>query len=46
MSGKSLEESTIDKPPFFKSWKGMYWLVVVNLAVQVIVFYILTQYYK
>ncbi len=39
-------ESTIDKPPFFKSWRGMYWLVVASLGVQVGVFYFLTQFYK
>ncbi len=46
MSEHSSEESTINKPPFFKSRTGMYWLVVGSLAVQIIVFYFLTQYYK
>ncbi|PKV63271.1 hypothetical protein [Pontibacter ramchanderi] len=35
-----------DKPPFFKSWKGMYWLVLGNLAFLIILFYIITRIYS
>ncbi|QMU29820.1 hypothetical protein [Adhaeribacter radiodurans] len=42
----SPEETNIGKPPFFKSWNRMYWLVIVSLAVQVLVFYLITQAYK
>ncbi|WP_199474244.1 hypothetical protein [Adhaeribacter pallidiroseus] len=46
MSKSSPAESIIDKPPLFKTWRGMYWLVVASLVIQIIVFYFLTQYYK
>lgn len=32
-------------PPFFKTWKGMYWLVLGNLALMVLLFYAITRYY-
>ncbi|SIT93861.1 hypothetical protein [Pontibacter indicus] len=35
-----------DKPPFFKSWKGMYWLVLGNLAFLIILFYTITRIYS
>ncbi len=34
-----------EKPPFFESWKGMYWLVLANLAFLIVLFYCLTLYY-
>ena len=40
------EESPITKPPFFKSWAGMYWLVLGNLAFLIILFYIITKTYE
>ncbi|MBW7468893.1 hypothetical protein ABID22_003557 [Pontibacter aydingkolensis] len=40
------EEAPISKPPFFKSWAGMYWLVLGNLAFLIILFYILTKIYE
>ena len=46
MAEPSSAESIHNKPPFFKSWSGMYWLVVVSLIFQIVVFYFLTQYYK
>jgi hypothetical protein len=36
----------IDKPPFFKNWKGMYWLVLGNLVFLIILFYIITRIYS
>jgi hypothetical protein len=36
----------LDKPPFFKSWKGMYWLVLGNLAFLITLFYIITKIYE
>lgn len=39
-------ENPLDKPPFFKSWKGMYWLVLGNLAFLIIIFYMLTKIYE
>lgn len=35
-----------EAPPFFKSWKGMYWLVIGNLIFMIILFYWLTLYYS
>ncbi|MBX0335245.1 hypothetical protein K3G39_18580 [Pontibacter sp. HSC-14F20] len=36
----------LDKPPFFKSWKSMYWLVLGNLAFLITLFYIITRIYS
>jgi hypothetical protein len=36
----------IDKPPFFKSWKSMYWLVLGNLVFLITLFYIITRIYS
>ena len=42
----SQQSAETDKPPFFKSWKGMYWLVLGNLAFLIILFYIITRIYS
>ena len=34
-----------EKPPFFNSWSGMYWLVLGNLAFMIVLFYIITKLY-
>jgi hypothetical protein len=34
------------KPPFFNSWRGMYWLVIINLIVLIIIFSLITAYYQ
>ncbi|MDX5422373.1 MAG: hypothetical protein LPK14_08980 [Hymenobacteraceae bacterium] len=39
-------EEEIEKPPFFKSWAGMYWLVLGNLAFLVLLFYAITKFYE
>jgi hypothetical protein len=39
-------ESPITKPPFFKHWSGMYWLVLGNLAFLIILFYTITKAYE
>jgi hypothetical protein len=36
----------IGKPPFFKSWSGMYWLVLGNLAFLILLFYFITKIYE
>ncbi|MBF8964173.1 hypothetical protein I0P70_13035 [Pontibacter sp. FD36] len=36
----------LDKPPFFESWKSMYWLVLGNLAFLITLFYIITRIYS
>lgn len=35
-----------DPPPFFKSWRGMYALVLGTLVVLIILFYLFTIYYS
>lgn len=34
------------KPPFFKNWSGMYWLVIATLAVFILLFYLFTLRYS
>jgi len=34
-----------ERPPFFKSWKGWYWLVIGVLAVQVVLYYLITIHF-
>lgn len=46
MSEPSSDESKRQRPPFFQTWKGMYWLVLGTLLFQIIVFYAITLYYK
>ena len=36
------QKETTDKPPFFKNWRSIYILVLANLAVTIIIFYLLT----
>ena len=31
-------------PPFFKTWRGMYALVLIVLAVQIVLYYLITKY--
>jgi len=39
-------DEPIDKPPFFKSWKGMYVFVMCVFAVLVLLFYLFTITYS
>jgi len=34
------------KPPIFKSWSTLYWLVIGNLAFLIILFYIFSKTYS
>ncbi len=34
------------RPPFFKNWRGMYWLVIINLVVLIVIFSLITWYYQ
>jgi len=36
------KDETEGRPPFFKSWKEMYLVVLANLAVTILIFYLLT----
>jgi len=40
------DEPADGKPPLFKSWKGMYWLVGMSLAVTLAIFYWITQHFS
>ena len=35
-----------DKPPFFKSWRTMYWIVMSALVIQILVYYGITKYFE
>jgi len=39
-------ENNLQKPPFFKNWKGLYLFVLGFLAFLIILFYLLTDTYK
>lgn len=36
------DDQVFDKPPFFKSWKTIYYLVVGNLVLMILLFYLFT----
>lgn len=38
-------EREIDKPPFFNSWAGMYYIVLGALVGEIILFYAITLYF-
>lgn len=46
LENKVIPEVPEEKPPFFRSWKGMYWLLIGFLAFQVILYYLITLYYS
>lgn len=33
-------------PPFFKTWKGMYIFVLINLGLTILIFALITFYYQ
>lgn len=43
--GKKPLPEDITPPPIFKTWSGMYWLVLGNLAFFILLFYLLTKAY-
>jgi hypothetical protein len=40
-----MENEEKSKPPFFKTWRDMYLLVLGFLALQIIVYYAITRYF-
>lgn len=49
MLNKQQQEKTEEQtegPPLFKTWAGMYGLVIANLVTLIILFYLLTAYYE
>jgi hypothetical protein len=45
MTEKEQDESD-SKPPFFNSWKSMYIFILVNLAITILIFWLITIYFK
>ena len=39
-------ENDPDKPPLFKSWSGIYFLVIATLVVLVIIFSLISKVYQ
>jgi hypothetical protein len=39
-------ENDPDKPPFFKSWSGIYLLVIATLGVLVVIFSLISKVYQ
>jgi hypothetical protein len=39
-------EGDADRPPFFRSWSGIYFLVIAGLLLQVIVFTLISKAYQ
>ncbi len=37
------EETAEQKPPVFSSWKGWYWLVLLTMVAQVMIYLMITQ---
>jgi hypothetical protein len=42
---ETTEKTDTGKPPFFRSWRGMYWLVMGFLVFQIIIYYAITRYF-
>jgi hypothetical protein len=41
-----LSEEGIDKPPFLKRWSNIYWVVIANLVLLILLFHFFSQAYK
>ncbi len=35
-----------EQPPLFRTWKGWYWLVVIFLAIEIVLFYFFTNHFS
>jgi hypothetical protein len=40
-----MKEKDKSLPPFIKSWQQLYWLVVGNLALMILLFYLFGEYF-
>lgn len=40
------KDTEAGKPPFFKRWRYLYWLVMAVLIFQIILFYGITRYFE
>ena len=41
-----ISEEGIDKPPFLKKWSNIYWVVVVNLGMLILLFHLFSQAHR
>jgi hypothetical protein len=41
-----ISEEGIDKPPFFKRWSSIYWIVIANLVGLILLFHFFSEAYK
>jgi hypothetical protein len=41
-----MKEKDKSLPPFIKSWQQLYWLVVANLVLMILLFYLFGEYFK
>lgn len=39
----SVESSETERPPVFKNWRGWYWLVILVLAAQILIYSLITN---
>ncbi|WP_222933083.1 hypothetical protein [Fulvivirga aurantia] len=47
MSDNKKDQKPItDQPPFLGSWKNIYWLLMGNLAVLILLFYLFTRHFS
>lgn len=42
----SVEPGLEEKPPVFKKWKGWYWLVMLVLVVQIIIYSLISNSFR
>lgn len=43
---KSNEDRDFSAPPFFKSWKSIYYIVIGNLIMMILLFYLFTTSFQ
>ncbi len=43
---KKEKEIPVDPPPFLGSWKNIYWLLMGNLVVLILLFYLFTRHFS
>ncbi len=46
MNDKSENKFEEESPPLFKTWKGWYILVIVNLSVLILLFYLFKKFFE
>ncbi|MBK1880267.1 hypothetical protein [Pelagicoccus mobilis] len=46
MTDQNTESKDDTQPPVFGSWRRVYWFVAIFFVVEVVAFYLITQYYS